>query len=442
MSTIRATVKEIEFAFKYLKYDTKSKKWKGKSRAVREYNAKYRVGKTPLSRPTLDKWIREHGRKWLQHKTLVYAKKGRIPKFEEEFEGCDLPKWLLRDYPNPKDPTKLKRQGTRIRAVGLDLFTGFNKTCPETLPLKAFEEAFKWDMYVDEKILRQQGKRQITFGKASALRNIMTYAGFNPKLFKWTSTKGLKRRPERIYLEEQDLIRYIYGINEPDTLVLSRLGFEGGGRFSATSKIRTKDIFYDRNLVQLTETKTDTFPMKPYRPCTMEFIRQYVRDFSITGKLFKHDYLEFETRFLEAGLRAGIWRYKLPREAVKPEVVKKGVVYMPYKRVSKGKVSTGYRKSYVGKKTSSHLMKHTFVSLGSIHGLSLESLSDITATDMGTLRKWYMGTGRKKTLAEVHGKLDYMPYWEWIDSVMNPHWVKRYGQIKGKARKTDGFERR
>lgn len=442
MSTIRATTKEMEFLFKHMKYDARSKKWKGKSRAVREFNEQFRKGKTPLSRPTLDKIIREHEAKWLQHKTLVYAKKGRIPKYEQEFENCDLPKWLLRDYPDPKDPTQMTPQGSRIRAVGLDLFTKFDKTCPETLPLKAFEQAFKWDMYVDEKILREQKKRQITFEKASSLRNVMTYAGFNPKLYKWTSTRGLKRRPKRVYLEEQDLIRYIYGLNEPDTLVFSRLGFEGGGRFSATSRIKTTDIFYDRNLIQLTETKTDTFPLKPYRPCTMDFVRQYVRDFRITGKLFFWAYHEYERRFLEAGIRAGIWRYKLPREAEKPEVVRKGVVYMPYKKIVKGKVTTAYRRCYVGKKTSSHLMKHTFVSLGSIHGLSLETLSDITATDIGTLRKWYMGTGRKKTLAEVHGKLDYLPYWDWIDNIMSPHWIKRYNQIKGKAKKIDGISRR
>lgn len=86
-------------------------------------------------------------------------------------------------------------------------------------------------------------------------------------------------------------------------------------------------------------------------------------------------------------------------------------------------------------------MKHTFVSLGSLHGLSYETLGDITATDIGTLKKWYMGTGRKKTLAEVHGRVDYLPYWEWIDHIMNPHWVKRYNQIKGRAIKVNGIRR-
>ena len=433
MSTIRLKVSEMEFLFKRLKYHPATRKWKGKSRAVREFNETYRVGKTPLSRPTLDKVIEEHGAKWLQHKTLVFAKKGRKPKYEEQFDLCDLPKWLLRDYADPQDPRKLSRQGTRLRAVGLDLFTNFNKTCPETLPLKAFEEAFKWDMYVDEKILREQKKRQITFGKASALRVCMTYAGFDPKIYKWTSTKGLKRRPERIYLEEGELTRYIYGIYEPDTLVFARLGFEGGGRFSATSNVKTTDIFFDRNLLQLTETKTDTFPQKPLRPCTMDFLRRYIRDFNITGKLFHWDYNEYEKRFKEAGLRAGLWRYKKLNEAEKGEVVTKGKVYVAFKMIRKGKRITAYRLAYVGKKTTSHLMKHTFVSLGSLHGLSFETLSDITATDIGTLKKWYMGTGRKKTLAEVHGKLDYLPYWEWIDNIMNPHWIKQYNLIKDKG---------
>ena len=429
----------MEFLFRHLKYDAKAKKWKRKSPTLREFNEKFRVGKRPLSRPTLDKVIELHGSKWLEHKTLVYAKKGRKPKFEEEFEECDLQKWLLRDYGDPRDPTRLTRQGLAVRAVGLDLFTKFGKTCPETSPLSSFEEAFKWDMYVDERILKEEKKRQITFGKASALRIIMAYAGFNPKIYKWASTKGLKRRPKRIYLEEGELIKYIYGINEPDTLVFSRLGFEGGGRFSATSRIKTTDIFFDRNLVQLTETKTDTFPLKPYRPCTMDFIRRYIRDFNITGKLFFWSYDEYEKRFLEAGLRSGLWRYKQPRERDKTEVVRKGRVYEVYKRIVRGKVTTAFRPAFVGKKTTSHLMKHTFVSLGSLHGLSYDSLSDITATDIGTLKKWYMGTGRKKTLAEVHGQLDYIPYWTWIDSIMNPHWVKRYNQIKGKAVKVDGI---
>lgn len=360
------------------------------------------------------------------------------PKWVQRYADTDLHKKLVEDYPDPQDPKKLNPAGRRYDSVGIDLYLHEwtklrigKETDPATLPIEAFREAWNWDIYVDEQYLRKQKKRQIRFDKASALRNIMSYAGFNPKAYKWTSTKGLKRPPKRIYLEETQLIRFIYAINEPDTLVLSRLGFEGGGRFSATSQIATTDILFELNQIQLVETKTDTYPIKPYRPCTMKFVKRYLQQFNIRGKLFHFNYDVYEKRLLEAGFRAGLWTYK--------KDAKGNILYEIKTRRVKGK-EVKYKKAVTeGKRTTSHLMKHTFVSLGSLHGLSLETLSDITATDIGTLKKWYLGTGRKKTLAEIHGKIEYVAWWIWVDKVMDEHWIKRYEQIKGKAVKTDGI---
>lgn len=407
-SGLRAIPKEkLEKLFQIVRFDKVSGKWKGKARASKELG---------ISRPTIDKWLDQYpqGMPEKPHKV--------IPQFVSKYEETQCHKKIVQIYTD-KATGKLSAQGYKVDRIGLDLFLMFNQTDPATLDLKQFLQAKDDPKFMDRKT------GTIAFAELSSMRIIMAIAGFDPKRYKEFTTKGTKRKPQKRgwYLEETELIRFIYGINEIDTLVLARMGFEGGGRFSSTSETATDKIAFDMNMVEMYEPKVRQYEERYFVDCTMQFLRQYIRDFNIIGKLFRSGYDEYEKRFLMAGQRAGLFRYTGEHET--REVRKKG------KRIL-WKIAL-----HEGKKTSSHLLKHTFVSLSSMHGFGLDDVSEQTGTDPDTLKKHYLGVGKKKLKGLILGKLEYVPWYEWIPKVLHPHWQKRYEQLKGEAVKVDGFQR-
>jgi hypothetical protein len=84
-------------------------------------------------------------------------------------------------------------------------------------------------------------------------------------------------------------------------------------------------------------------------------------------------------------------------------------------------------------------MKHTFVSLSSLHGFGLDDVGEQTGTDPSTLKKFYLGVGKKKLKGLIQGNVDYVPWNEWVTKTLDPHWRTRYGQLKPLAQKVDGF---
>jgi hypothetical protein len=399
---------QLEKLFEILRYDETSKTWKGKTEASRQ---------TGISRPTIDKVLVKFPKGLPQS---LSKSKQITPQFVDKYEKSEAHKKLLAVYTD-KTTGKLLAHGAVIDSIALELYLMFGQTDPLTLDLKDFLKAWNDPMFAD----RKTGK--IMFAKASAIRVIMTFAGIDPNRYKEFTTKGIKREPSQKswYLEESELLKYIYGINEVDTLVLVRVGFEAGGRFSSTVLTSTDKIAFELGMIEMREPKVGKIEERYFCEATMNFIRQYIKDFNIIGKLFRWGYEEGEKRLLAAGQRAGLFRYTGQYEVRELRV--------------KGKIEKRRIALYEGKKTSSHLLKHTFVSLASLHGFGLDDVSEQTGTDPSTLKKFYLGVGKKKLKGLIQGKVDYVPWNDWITKTLEPHWKIRYNQLKPLAQKVDGF---
>ena len=392
---LKMTKTKLEEVFGILRKD-KTGKWKHKTEAAR---------KTGLSRPTIDKILRQYPNGMPQKSRVT------TPQFVETYEKTQCHKKIV-DLYTDKVTGKLSDQGGRVDAMGLDLFLMFNQRDPLTLELADFKSALDDPRFLDKKT------GVVAYGAVSAIRIIMSHAGIDPKRYVEFTTKGTKREPQKKswYLEESELFRFIYGIEEIDTLLLCRLGFEGGGRFSSTSQITTDKIAYDQNLIEMYEPKVATSEERYFVDSTMQFVRQYVRDFNIIGRLFTRLYLAYDRRMLQAGQNAGLFRYTGEHETREVRLKGKRVLI---------KVAL-----HEGKKTTTHLLKHTFVSLASMHGFGLDDVSEQTGTDPQTLKKFYLGVGKKKLKGVILGKLDYVPWGDWIAKTLHPHWQKRYEQLK------------
>ena len=412
--SIRATKEELEKLFKIVKLDPKRKEkyptkphlwYKRKAKAARE------IGR---SRQTIDTWLGE--------KYAIMPEKPKLvePKFVQDYKETECHQKIVRNYTD-KATRKLSAQGEHVDRMGLELYVFFGQKDPATLKIEHFRKALEESSFIDPKT------SEIQFGKLSTIRVIMTFAGIDPKAYPEFTTKGKKRPPQKRawYLEEEELLRYIYGIQEIDTLVFARIGFEAGGRFSSTVDVNTDKIKYDLNLIEMYEPKVSTTEERYFVPCTMDMIRQYCRDFNVIGKLFRWDYNEANRRLLRAGLKAGLFRYTGQ--------------YVEKKVKVKGRWQTFKSPLTEGKKTTTHLLKHTFVSLASLHGFGLDDVSEQTGTDPSTLKKFYLGVGKKKLKGLILGTVEYLPWKEWIEKRLHPHWVARYNQLKPLMEKVDGI---
>ena len=177
-------------------------------------------------------------------------------------------------------------------------------------------------------------------------------------------------------------------------------------------------------------------------PETMAFLKRYVTDMDIKGRWFsrypseQHNYESFARSLRLAGLRAGIWRYKMAKKgeqlAEGEKLAPDGRVYRltSWNNTKKGTVE--YQKEWAteGKMTTSHtVMKHTGVSLGGLHGLSLENCSQQSGTDSSTLKQFYHGTLGVDLEKAIMGERDYIPWRKWIQDTIEPLYTERYNQL-------------
>lgn len=398
--TLRITKTELERLFSILRKDQHGR-WKRKSEASK---------KMGLSRTTVDKILSYYPNGLPQKPKLT------TPQFVSDYRESICHKKIVAIYTD-KVTKKMSPQGSAIDRMGLDLYQMF-KADPATLSIEQFRAAKDDPRFTDPKT------GTIFFREISAIRIIMTMAGIDPKRYPEFTTKGTKRPPQKKgdYLDETELIQFIYGIDRIDTLVYYRLSFEGGGRFSSTVDVATDKIAYELHLIMMYEPKVRSSEERYFLPCTLNFVRQYIRDFSIIGKLFRRSYFDYENDLLRAGQRAGLFRYTGQHEIKMAR--------------DKGKrVQTKVAK-HEGKKTSTHVVgKHTFVSLSSLHGFGLDDVSEQTGTDPSTLKKYYLGVGKKKLKGVILGEQDFEPWCKWIPRVLEPHWQKRYAQLKAAAGK-------
>jgi lambda repressor-like predicted transcriptional regulator len=383
------------------------------------------------------------------------------PKFVQEYRQSVCHKTILKAYADPlrygqthivgvdKSGAQIEEpfitgQGLKVDKVGEELYYMF-KQDPATLTIEQFRQAREADLWKDSRGL-------IKFSALSGIRIVMGYAGFNlaegtPLNQEW-STKGIKEKGQKKgdYLTEPEIVKIIHGFEEIDTLVLFRMGMEGGGRFSATSMVTADDFHWDTFSISMRETKTDDNPERVFTNESLAFFQMYMRDYQIKGRLFerspsyKNNYALFEQSIKKAGFNADIWWYRRLPDS-KGQFEENGKIYRVDERShivyaktafrSKGQTLHKWVPVEEGKDVGTHTsMKHTFVSIASQHGFSLGDCSQQTGTDIKTLTEFYHGTQLAAMQRLVRGEIKQEPWNKWIPRYLEPEYQKAYAKLK------------
>lgn len=392
-------------------------------------------------------------------KTLADAK-------VSEYNQTLCHQFLEKKYKNPVTG-EWTQQGKNVDSMGRNLYMMFGQKDPALFTLEDFQKARN-----DPRFFDLQGK--IKFSPLSQLRCIMQFVAlqvegsplverrfqfFEGDEWDTTGKKHIGGKKEN-YLQEQELKVFIENINEIDTLALFRLGFEGGGRISSQLLMGTAlpngyrcQAVWDLNKITMFEpkvegSKTGGKVNRYFTPQTMAFFKRYVTDFGIVGAWFRRfpsdqtNYQSYSASIKLAGLRAGIWHFKIAKKDEQlptgEKIAPNGRVYrlQPINDTKKGTIV--YRKSWLieGKLTTSHTaMKHTFVSLAGLHGLSLDNCAEQCGTDPTTIRDFYHGTLGDQLRAAIAGEKTYEPWKDWIARFVDPLFTKRYNElmVKGKT---------
>lgn len=351
--------------------------------------------------------------------------------------------------------------GIMVDSMARYLYMKFGQKDPALFTLEDFQEAKKDPRFYDE-----QGKMK--FNPLSQLRCIMQFTAMqiedsplSQRHFQflegdeWDTTGKKKIGGKKDdYLQEHELKAFVENINEIDTLVAHRLGLEGGGRISSQLLMGTKlpngylcQPFWDLNCLSMFEpkvedSKTGGKVKRYFAPETVAFFQRYLKDFKISGAWFKrysseeHNYESYSSSLRLAGYRAGIWRFKTAQNvqelAEGEKLAPNGQVYRLKALSNNQKGTQRHQKQWIteGKMTTSHtVMKHTFVSLAGLHGLSLDDCAEQCGTDPTTIRDFYHGTLGDKLRSVILGEKTFEPWKDWIQRFVEPLYTKRYNEL-------------
>jgi hypothetical protein len=203
------------------------------------------------------------------------------------------------------------------------------------------------------------------------------------------------------FLEETDLIKLIHAIPRPDTLLYLYTGITTGARHSGIVTLSPERIRAARGEMLIYEPKRKEYVPKVLPQCVIDLLNQYIIDFQFKGdqRIFPYGYSAYNDALKEAGSKAALTD-----------------------------------------DTTTHILKHTFVSQASFHGVSLDIISKQTGTEEKTLKQFYRAEDVRRARHELRGEeYGIISFPEWIEKTLHPHFVARYKEIKGQYARTDGL---
>jgi len=216
-------------------------------------------------------------------------------------------------------------------------------------------------------------------------------------------TKGLKRPrgvKKQWFLEDEEITRLIEAIDREDLLVAFVLSLFSGGRASSvmTSEvskgIRPMDIDERNCGILMFEPKRQEYVLRLFHPKLVGLVKRYIFDCRVK-----------------------------PNESLFPS-------YWVMRKLLKSAGLKGKVSKIAEMMGSWHITKHTFVSQGAYHGLSIEVISEQTGTDANTLMDYYAGIKEKKMRAELLGeKVDIEPFHAWALRVIIEPAIRRYEKL-------------
>lgn len=268
-----------------------------------------------------------------------------------------------------------------------------------------------WRKYIEKMFLKLGKKAPISWGKpefefiwsqqefireeaggfeehyATCFHNLMRAIGRHELLAQFKGHKlpqGVKRH---WFLHDAEIIELIANIQDKETLMFLYGGIAGLGRASAmlNEKFTVEQINFSDRTIQVYEPKMKQFVSK-YPPLPfMSLLRSYVDNKGKDEKVFPSSYSTLNKNLGDAGEKAGL------------------------------------------KKTvSTHILKHTFVSQGYRHGLSRETVVEMTGTEDRTIKTYYLAKDEKKIRHEMQGlPLSIEPFHDWILRLA-PYFEQKY----------------
>ena len=319
----------------------------------------------------------------------------QLAKFEESK--------TVQDFIEVKQPPKLAK--TTFKRYMLAGYRAWRIL--KTDPMDWTEEDYK--LLWDKPIFRDELTGKIGEQHAVSLRSWMTHCK-RTDLTKdpFFGTKGLKRPKGakkthwlKTKEEIEDVINYI---EYPDTLLMFFIGIQCGSRFSSIRLTNPSHVSYTTKTIYMWEPKVKEYVERDFMTETLETLRKYIYDFKFGGKqrIFPRQLGVINDDLKQAGENAGI----------------------PFSL------------------TTHVAMKHTFVSLASNHGVSLEVVCAQTGTDPNTIMDFYAGIGRRKKRFELLGEEYERPTFHELIRSLNPIVRARYGQIKDRMKAIDGISKK
>ena len=345
----------------------RNKKWKNISEAS---------NRTGLSRPTIYSILEKYPEP--PSKT--------VPKYVEEFKESGGYKLLVEKY--LKRVSKSTGQN-RLRAI-IEGWKFLNKKDPvswneeDYLKLWNREEWNIPDIGFDENI-------------ASAF-HIMMKLTKQAHLIEQEEFKGHKHssgKKKDWFLRDPEIRDTATKHVEPDALLFEFGGTVWGARASAMLGTKVKDISFYDNSLQVFERKMKKKAnpyVSKYPPLAFfRLLKRYIEDFNLkpNDPIFPRSYTFYNDALRTVGEQANL-----------------------------------------KKKLSTHILKHTFVSMGHRHGLSRETIIEMTGTEDQTIKKFYLKVDEKRIRHETQGlELKEKPFWKWIDEDIAPIFEQRYNEL-------------
>ena len=350
-----------------------------------------RVGKSQtslmlkISRPSIDAILREHPTR--PEKTL--------PKYVFEWEETEGNKMFIEKY---QGRLRVFEQYVRF---GMKAWLLLGKKDPVSWDIEDFQQIWKAEEFKDKT------SKKMAFENAVLCRKWMRALGKTDfctlEDFETKHLKQPKGGRKQWFLEDDEIIRLIEATEEKALLVGFVLSTLGGGRASSLMKrtrvkdskgIRPMDVDAQNCGILMFEPKRQEYILRLFHPRALELLKKYVEEKKIA-----------------------------PNEPIFPS-------YGVMRELLKSTASRANISKISSTRGSWHITKHTFVSQGAYHGLSLEVISEQTGTDPKTLMDYYAGIKEKKMRLELLGeKVDIEPFHAWSLRVIIEPATRRYEQV-------------
>jgi integrase len=272
------------------------------------------------------------------------------------------------------------------------------------------KDPVSWDIEDFRKIWKAEEFRdsttgKIDFNKAVIFRKWMRAIGKIELCdLEEFETKGLKRPKgmrKQWYLEDAEIVRLIEAMDRADLVVSFTIGLLSGGRVSSIVKsdkakgVRPMDIDEQNCGILMFEPKRKEYVLRLFHPKAIELVKRYI---------MAHGIKPNESLFLDDSTM----RLYLKRASLKAGVSK-----------------------IADMRGAWHITKHTFVTQGVYHGLSIEVVSEQAGTDPKTLLDFYAGMKEKKLRAELLGeKTEIEPFHVWSLRVVIEPAIKRCEELQ------------